>query len=398
MMSLIKPFAALRAPADLVADVIAPPYDVISSVEAKQFAANKPSNILHVSKAQIDLADDADPHAAPTHEKARQNLMTLLHQQTLSQDLQDCYYAYQLSSNTHSQTGIIAAVSVAAYNDNLVCKHELTQPKKQRDRAQLMIETKVQTGPVILAYQQHQALDELIAQTTQSTPDVDIVDHDQVQHRLWVISNPTIIDKISALVNSIGKLYIADGHHRCAAAAYTAEQLKTPESQHILAALFPHSRLKILGYHRVIKDEQFNIDMLTDKFNVKKMNHPFEPSNTREFGLYHQHQWYRITIDDSDNENVLDAELLNTLIIQPIFHIDNIQQDPRIDFMGGQNALINIVERVDSGAANIGITLAPTTMEQIMTVADNNGTMPTKSTWFEPKMADGLVLMTLGEL
>ena len=393
VMSLIKPFKALRPTDEYVADVIAPPYDVISSDEARKFAANKPWNILHVSKAEIDLPTDADSYSDAVYQKAKENLAAAIAKHIFKQDDLASFYIYRQISDSHQQTGIVCLVSVDAYLDNRVRKHEHTQPKKQQDRSDQIIATRSQTGPVMLAHHTDAGLNKLVENITAAKASVDVTATDAVQHQLWQVTDLDQIITITSLVDKLGALYIADGHHRSAAAANAAKILKSPASQYFLGVIFPEDQLQILGYHRVVKDlgglsaEQF-LDKLKH-YQVSQSDAPVHPNKPRNFGFYAEGKWYQLHYNNSETTD-LDADLLNHTIFAPILNIKDIRSDNRIEFVGGHDAVKKIQQLVDDGVMKAGFLLCPTQMHEIISVADQNGIMPTKSTWFEPKLADGL--------
>lgn len=392
-MSLIKPFKALRPATEYVAEVIAPPYDVISSEEARQYAKGKPWSILHVSKAEIDLPAEIDTYSEQVYQKAKENLASAITKNIYRQDEAASYYIYRQISATHQQTGIVCLVAVEGYDGNRVRKHEHTQPKKEQDRTEQIVATRAQTGPVMLTHHTHEGLQQLVATITATKPNVDVTATDAVQHQLWPVTDAKLLSQITSFVDELGALYIADGHHRTAAAVNTAKILKTPESQYFLGVIFPEDQLQILGYHRVLKDlaglsvEQFLQHL--KHFNITQCDTAVQPKQNRTFGFYAEGQWYQLQYKNSDS-TALDADLLNHTIIEPILNIKDIRNDNRIEFVGGQTAIKKIQQLVDTGVMKAGFILCPTQMQDIISVADQHGIMPTKSTWFEPKLADGL--------
>lgn len=393
---LIQPFNALRPNPQFIQDVIAPPYDVINREQAAEFAHNKPNNILHVSKAEIDLPKDADPYSDSTYQLAQKKLSQLCQENILIQDEQPCYYLYQIESPHHTQTGLVCGVSVDAYNTNRVRKHEHTRPQKEIDRCRLMTVTQAQTGPVILSYPDQKALRTLWETRQAEPPDVSVKDAQGLTHRVWLIRQQT--DVITQHFDAMDALYIADGHHRCAAAARVAQALGSQASHYFLAALFPESELHILGYHRVVRDlNGLSLAALLEqcgaRYFVSKAMGPVLPEQPGEVGLYAEHSWYRLTYRGQPAH--LDAEQLSQSILAPILGITDIRSDSRIDFVGGFDSTHIIEDRVNAGEMAVGFTLYPTQMSDIVHIADQGGVMPPKSTWFEPKLADGLFVRSL---
>lgn len=393
LMSLIKPFRALRPADEYVAEVIAPPYDVISSEEARKFSAGKPWNILHTSKAEIDLPLGTNTYSAEVYKKAKQNLDAAIEQKIYCQDDADSFYIYRQISESHQQTGIVCLVSVEGYLDNRVRKHEHTQPKKEQERTDQIVATHAQTGPIMLAHHSHEALHRLVETISLSAPTVDVEATDGVTHQLWQVSDLDSINKITEHVDELGILYIADGHHRTAAAANASTSLNSSESRYFLGVIFPEEQLQILGYHRVVKDlGGLTLDDFLNQlkhYDIFDADSPVQPAKNKSFGFYCENKWYQLSFNDSGNSE-LDADLLNSTILEPVLNIKDIRIDSRIEFVGGHMATQKIQQLVDDGIMKAGFVLHPTQMSELIAVSDQHGIMPTKSTWFEPKLADGL--------
>ncbi len=406
-MPLIRPFAGLRPTENYTTEVAAPPYDVMNAQEAKAQAAGHPWSFLHISRPEIDLPEGTDPYAPEVYAKAKENLQHMLDQGILKQDPQACFYIYRLTMGTHSQTGVVGAASVTAYDNGRIKKHEFTRPIKEDDRVRQIEALNAQTGPVFLVYPSTLELDSLLANCSDSTPDIDI-SRDGVRHELWVLTVLDVVMQLEKLLDALPALYVADGHHRSAAAARVAATKRQNNPQHtgeeaynyFLAVTFPHTQLQILDYNRLIKDinglpEAEFWNQLKTEWQVEISSLPVRPTQRAEFGLYLNNTWYRLNLDPNkipdDPVKRLDVSLLADYLLAPILGITDQRRDPRIDFVGGIRGLKVLEQRVNSGEMRMAISLYPTSMEDLMAVADAGEVMPPKSTWFEPKLADGLV-------
>jgi len=402
-MPLIRPFAGLRPVPERAQDVVAPPYDVLNSEEARQRAAGRPWSFLHISKAEIDLPADTDPYDAAVYAKAADNMRRMVSEGVLKRDAKPCYYVYRLVMGEHVQTGLVAAASVADYDSNRIRKHEFTRPAKEDDRVRQIEALNAQTGPVLLAYRSDPGVDALIESVTSGTPEYDLAADDGIRHVFWVLSDQALIDRLSREFDRMPALYIADGHHRSAAASRVAASLGgSPEamSSYFLAVIFPHKQMKILDYNRVVKDLNGHsvaelLEKIAGAFDVVQENQPVSPRRAGEFGMYVDGRWYRLAIHSGrvpdDPVARLDVSLLADNLLAPLLGISDPRRDPRIDFVGGIRGLAELEKRVDSGEMAVAFSLFPTSMEDLMAVADASEVMPPKSTWFEPKLADGLV-------
>lgn len=407
-MSLIRAFAGLRPQPEHTAAVLAPPYDVLSSDEARSMAANRPHSFLHISKPEIDLPPATDPYSSAVYAKGAENLQSLIAAHILKADAQPCYYLYALQMGTHRQIGLVAVANVDDYDSNRIRKHELTRPDKEDDRVRQIDALNAQTGPVFLAYQQHTGLDELMARVCAAKPEVDVTTPDGIIHQLWVIADAAEVDYITQNFDQMPQLYIADGHHRSAAASRVAAQRRASNPHHtgeeaynyFLVVIFPDNQLKILDYNRVIKDlngltaPEF-LAKLSPAFSVTPSAEIVKPQQAGEFGMYLAGQWYCLKIQPSlipsDPVASLDVSLLADNLIAPVLGITDQRRDKRIDFVGGIRGLGELEKRVNSGEMAVAFALHPTSMHALMAVADAGQIMPPKSTWFEPKLADGLV-------
>ena len=407
-MPLIQPFRGLRPTAGRAADVAAPPYDVLSSDEARERATGRPWSFLHVSKPEIDLPPETDIYSPAVYAKAVENLQKTIAAGVLARDEQACYYAYRLTMGEHVQTGLVAAASVAAYDVNRIRKHEFTRPDKEDDRVRQIEALNAQTGPVLLAYPAAQEADALLAQASAGTPDADVTAPDGIRHTIWVVRPSTqgaLIARITAVFDAMPALYIADGHHRSAAASRVAAARRKAgaeqASDYFLAVIFPHHEMKIMDYNRVVKDlnglgEEAFLARVAERYTVTPAAGQVRPAQPGECGLYLRGKWFRIAIKPElvpahDPVARLDVSLLSENLLGPILGIADLRRDKRIDFVGGMRGLGELEKRVDSGEMAVAFAMFPTRMEDLMAVADSNNVMPPKSTWFEPKLADGLV-------
>ena len=404
-MPLIRPFAGLRPAAGRAEDVVAPPYDVLSTAEARVRASGRPWSFLHISKPEIDLPEDTDPHASEVYEQAASNLQNMLQQGILVRDPGPCYYVYRLVMGEHRQTGLVAAASVAAYNSNRIRKHEFTRPDKEDDRVRQIEALNAQTGPVLLACESQAEVDALLESVTTAVPDIDLKADDGIGHMLWVVRDQALIDRISDAFNAMKALYIADGHHRSAAASQVAAGRGDDEAAAwFLTVIFPHRQMQILDYNRVVRDlaglstESF-LARVANRFQVTPSAVAVHPQGPGNFGMYLAGQWYQLMIHPdkipSDPVGRLDVSLLADQLLAPVLGIEDPRRDTRIDFVGGIRGLAELVKRVDSGEMAVAFSMHATRMEDLMAVADAGEVMPPKSTWFEPKLADGLVSLVL---
>ena len=408
-MSLIRPFAGLRPAPNRAADVIAPPYDVLSSDEARARAVGKPWSFLRISKAEIDLPPSTDPYSPAVYAKARENFDRLLKEDVLLRDPEPYYYFYRLVMGSHAQVGLVAAASVAAYESGRIRRHEFTRPGKEDDRVRQIAALNAQTGPVFLTYRHNEKIDVMAEIVTRGKPDVDVTAADGVRHSLWIAHDRKLIKALTEAFEALDRLYIADGHHRAAAAARVAASRKATNPKHtgeeaydyFLAVIFPDDQVQILDYNRTVKDlnglapEAF-LRKLGEAFSVQPEAGAVRPVRAGEFGMYLKGQWYRLTIKPervpaNDPVQRLDVSLLQDHLLAPVLGIGDPRRDPRMDFVGGIRGLKELARRVDSGEMAVAFALFPTSVHDTMAVADANEVMPPKSTWFEPKLADGLV-------
>ena len=411
-MPLILPFAGLRPVPEHAADVVAPPYDVLNTAEARERARGRPWSFLHISKPEIDLPEDTDPHAPEVYAKGAENLARLIDEGILIREDRPVYYLYRLVMGDHQQVGLVAAASVADYESNRIRKHEFTRPDKETDRVRQIDALNAQTGPVFLTYRHDDTVDALAQRIMANPPLYDLTADDGVRHTFWIIDDPQTIDTLTRTFDAMDHLYIADGHHRSAAAARVARQRREAgqgggAADYFLAVLFPDNQMQILDYNRVVRDlnglsPAAFLDAVGEAFEVSPADGPVRPARAGEFGLYLDGQWYRLTIrperiPSDDPVKRLDVSLLQDNLIAPILGITDPRRDARIDFVGGIRGLGELEKRVDSGEMQVAFSLHPTRMADLMAVADAEQVMPPKSTWFEPKLADGLVSHVLDE-
>jgi len=410
-MITIHPFKALRPEAQHAKQVASRPYDVLNSKEAKIEAQGNPSSFLHITKSEIDLQDNIDIHSQQVYNKAKDNLDAFISRNILFRESKPCYYIYQLIMNGRSQTGLVCGSSVDDYEKDLVKKHEFTRPEKEQDRINHITTTGAQTGNVFLAYRNVDEIDALISKwQKEKNPVYDLLADDNIQHSIWIINDTDTISLISELFKTkVPFTYIADGHHRAASAAKVRKALgkKATEGADIfLTTLFPSNQLYIMDYNRVVKDlngltEADFLEKLQGSFTVDKADMAFSPANLHEFGLYIGKKWYRLTAKENayttDPIGILDVTILQNNLLDPILGIKDQRTDQRIDFVGGIRGLDELEKRVDSGEMALAISLHPVSIQQLFDIADSGNVMPPKSTWFEPKLRDGLLTHLINE-
>jgi uncharacterized protein (DUF1015 family) len=407
-LTLIRPFRALRPVPARAREVLAPPYDVLTSAEARERARGRPWSFLHVSKAEIDLPQGTDPYSDAVYAKAAENLERMVAERVLVRDARPHYYAYRTLWQGRRQTGLACVASLDAYNmapeaNGRIRKHELTTPVKEQDRVRQIEALNAQTGPVMMAYPQAPDIDRLLKRATERDPDVAVTADDDVAHELWVIADAAPIEELTRAFEALPALYIADGHHRSAAAARVAAARGGGEGSHnyLLSVVFPHHTMVILDYNRVVRDlggrspEAF-LAAVAERFAVAPAAKPVRPASAREFGMYLAGRWHLLKlapeqVPAADPLGRLPISLLEANLIRPLLGIADQRTDRRIDFVGGARGLGELARRVDGGEMAVAFSLFPTSMDDLMAVADAGGIMPPKCTWFEPKLADGMV-------
>jgi len=402
-MITLKPFAALRPQTALAASVAARPYDVLNSQEAAEEAQGNPNSFLHVTKAEINLPAGTDIHSQSVYDQAKQNLEAMIRKEALFQESKPCYYIYELVMNGRSQTGLVALSSVADYNNDLIKKHEFTRPEKEKDRIDHMRTIRAQTGNVFLAYREVADMDRLIEHWKQAhSPVYSFTASDEITHRIWVVDMRETVEAITHIfAEQVPATYIADGHHRAASAAKVADQLPdSDDAKFFLTTFFPANQLAILDYNRVIKDLNGHSDgdllsALQDDFTLTRETEPVKPAHPHEFGMYLNKNWYRLQARPGtwteDPIGVLDVSILSERVLNKLLGVRDQRTDKRIDFVGGIRGLNELVKRVDGGEMAIAFSLYPVSIHQLFDIADSGSVMPPKSTWFEPKLRDGLL-------
>ncbi|OQA99827.1 MAG: hypothetical protein BWY22_00266 [Bacteroidetes bacterium ADurb.Bin217] len=414
-MPTLKPFKAFRPKADVAQQIASRPYDVLNSDEAKQEAGTNDLSFYHVIKPEIDLPAHIDVHSQPVYDKAKENLQHLIVSGVLLQDAKPCYYIYAQTMNGKTQYGIVGGASVEDYENNIIKKHELTRPDKEEDRMNHVRYTNFNAEPVFFAFKNHVEIDMIIHDAILLDPIYNFVSQDGVGHHVWIIENDAKIKRIEYLFkHEIDYLYVADGHHRTAAAALVGAERRKNNPNHtgneeynfFLSVNFPANQLTIIDYNRVVTDlnglsvDEF-IAKLQTSFDVEhKGTQIYKPTVLHNFALYVEGNWYSLTaktgtFNDADPIGVLDVTILTEQILSPILNIEDLRRSTRIDFVGGIRGLGELQKRVDSGEMKAAFALFPVSMEQLMAIADNDCIMPPKTTWFEPKLRSGLLLHSL---
>jgi uncharacterized protein (DUF1015 family) len=407
---LIQPFAGLRPAAGRADDVAAPPYDVLSTEEARVRADGRPLSFLHISKPEIDLPGDTDPYDAAVYAKGAENLQRMIDDGVLIRDDAPAYYVYRMTMDGHVQTGVVGAAPVASYDENRVRKHEFTRPAKEDDRVRQIDAVDAQTGPVLVVFKPEDRVGELLAGIAAGVPTYDVQwgseggagSAPNVRHTIWAVTDAGKVAELREAFAALDLLYIADGHHRSAAASRVAAARPGDAlAQSFLIVAFPADELKILDYNRVVRDlggldAAGLLARVGEAFTVEKSDSEAKPAKPHEFGMYLDGAWYRLTTksppaDDAPALERLDVQVLSDLLLEPMLGIGDPRTDPRIDFVGGIRGLGELERRVDSGEMAAAFALYPTSIGDLMAVADAGEVMPPKSTWFEPKLADGLV-------
>ncbi len=410
-MAIVKPFRGLRPVKEYAEKVASPPYDVINSEEARELVSNAPYSFLHITKPEIDVAPDTDIYSQSVYEKGVENLQKLRDNQILVQDKKPCFYLYQQVMGDHKQLGLVAGASVEEYDADKIKKHELTRVEKEDDRLKHILSLSAQTGPVFLTYRAKPAINKFLQRLIEDDPEYDFTTPDDIRHTFWVVSNEDAIKRIQDDFAEIPELYVADGHHRSAAASRACATLKSKNPGHtgaepynfFLTVIFPHNQMQILDYNRVVKDlnnlsKEDYLQRITKKFLVREFSDkiPYQPSVRHDFGMYLDGIWYRLsaipgTWKENDPQERLDVSILYENLLKPVLDIGDPRKDKRIDFVGGMRGLDELKRRVDSGEMSVSFSVFPTKIEDLLAIADAGLIMPPKSTWFEPKLRSGLV-------
>ena len=415
-MAIVKPFRGVRPPKEYVAQVASKPYDVLNSEEARAEAEGNEKSLYHIIKPEIDFEPGTDEHDPKVYAKAVENFRKFQENGWLVQDAKPCYYIYAQTMAGRTQYGFVVAASVADYMTGRIKKHELTRRDKEEDRMKHVRNNRANVEPVFFTFPDNESLEQILKQETAKEPTYDFVADDGFGHTFWVIDSDETIAKITSLFADIPNMYIADGHHRSAAAALVgAEMAKnnpnhtgSEEYNYFLAVCFPASHLKVMDYNRVVKDlnglttDEF-INRLEDNFVVEmKGTEIFKPEHLHGFSLYIDGRWYSLTAkpgtyNDDDPIGVLDVTISSDLILRDILGITDLRSDKRIDFVGGLRGLGELKRRVDSGEMRMALALYPVTMRQIIDIADSGNIMPPKTTWFEPKLRSGIIIHKLDD-
>jgi uncharacterized protein (DUF1015 family) len=406
-MARVHPFRALRPAPERAAAVSSVPYDVVSTEEARQLASGNPLSFLHVTRSEIDLPADTDPYSAQVYEKARQNLERLRRDAPLVEEEVPSLYFYRLRMGAHEQTGLAGCFSVDEYENDIIKKHERTRRDKEDDRTRHIIELRAQTGVVFLTYKAASDVDRIQRTVTSGTPLYDFAASDGVHHTIWRAGQ----DETKALVDAFGRipaLYIADGHHRAASAARTRTELRTrgggaSEADTFIAVAFPDNQMQVLPYNRTVKDlagrtpDQF-LQALRERFTVT--DGPPSPARKGQVSMYLAGRWYTLDLakaepEDASRASSLDVARLQRNVLEQLLAIGDVRSDKRIDFIGGARGTAALEQAVNSGKAAVAFSMFPVTVDDLMVVSDAGGIMPPKSTWFEPKLRDGLLIHTI---
>lgn len=410
----IKAFRGFRPVESKVRNVASRPYDVLDSDEAREEAKDNPWSFLNVVKPEITLPPETDHYSKEVYEAGKNNFQKLVNEGVFIQDQDECLYIYELTMNGRAQNGIVACASVDDYMEGRIKKHELTRPDKETDRKNHVRVSMMNAEPVFFAYPANQLLDDVVATIKKSKPSYSFVTDDDIKHRFWVVNNREQIASIITAFEKIPATYVADGHHRTAAAALVGDDLRKENPNHtghepynyFLAVHFPDDELSILDYNRVVKDLNGHtpksfLEGLTTSFIVeKKGKNAHRPSRLHEFGMYLAGEWYSLQAkqgmyNDDDAIGVLDVTILSERVLKPLLNIHDLRTDKRIDFVGGMRGLSELERRVDSGEMAVAFALYPVSMQQLIDIADSGKIMPPKTTWFEPKLRSGLVVHSL---
>ena len=411
-MVRVKPFAAIRPPKDLVTEVAAPPYDVLNSEEALAMAGEK--SLLHITKPEIDFSPIAGEHEQRTYDKAVENFKLWKERGWLVREDKEKYYVYAQTMGKRTQYGLVLCAHTDDYASGVIKKHELTRKDKEDDR---MVHVRIQNAniePVFFAYKDNAELQAIVAKTTAGKPEYQFVDENKFTHTFWVIDDDSTIARITEIFTTqVDAFYVADGHHRTAAAARVGAEKKAQNPHHtgdeeynfFMAVCFPESELAIIDYNRVVKDlngltEEGLLKALEEDFELSAASEPYNPTGLHNFSMYLGGKWYSLTAkpgryDDSDPIGVLDVTILSKLVLDKILGIKDLRTDKRIDFVGGIRGLGELSRRVDSGEMKVAFALYPVSMAQLIRIADTGNIMPPKTTWFEPKLRSGLAIHSL---
>ena len=413
-MAKIRPFKGIRPPKEFVSQVVSRPYDVLNSEEAREEAKGNEKSLYHIIKPEIDFPEGTSEYDPKVYEKAAENFQKFQDNGWLVQDEKENYYVYAQTMNGRTQYGLVVCANVDDYMTGKIKKHELTRRDKEEDRMKHVRVNNANIEPVFFAYPDNKQLDEIVAAVIKNEPEYDLVTSDGIGHTFWVISDDAVIAQITEAFAKMPYMYIADGHHRSAAAALVGDEKRKNNPNHkgdeeynyFLAVCFPDNQLNIIDYNRVVKDlnglteEQF-LEALGKNFTVeKKGSEIYKPNKLHNFSLYLSGEWYSLTAkpgtyDDNDPIGQLDVTVSSKLILDEILGIKDLRSDKRIDFVGGIRGLGELKKRVDSGEMKVALALYPVSMKQLISIADSGNIMPPKATWFEPKLRSGFIVHKL---
>ncbi len=407
-MAVFRPFKAYRPTKEHAAEVAAKPYDVLNSEEAREEVKGHPLSFLHVGKPEIDLDPSINLYDPQVYQKGKDNLQKLIKDGVLVEDPENYFYVYAQTMNGRTQYGLVGCASVDDYWNDVIKKHEKTRQEKEEDRSEHVRVTNAHTGPIFLTYRDVDEVNILVSKVVANPPENDIVTQDGIRHQTWIIKDPDMIKRIYEIFNSVDYLYVADGHHRSAAAGIVGRERQKDNPNHtgneeynfFLSVLFPASHLFIMDYNRVIKDlnglsqEEF-LNRMSRHFIFEKVDEQYKPTQKGEMGMYMGHQWYKVTakkplLENEDPVEKLDVAILQKYVLSDILGIEDPRTSKRIDFVGGIRGLSELEKRVNSGEMILAFAMYPTSVEELMSIADAGKIMPPKSTWFEPKLRDGL--------
>lgn len=413
-MATVRPFKAIRPKKDLAEKVAALPYDVMNSDEAREMVKDNPYSFLHIDKAEIDLDRNIDLYDKRVYEKASENLMNMIKNHIMESDEKPYLYIYRQIMNGKEQTGIVGCTSIDEYINNIIKKHEFTRADKEQDRINHVDYCNANTGPIFLTYKAVDEIDEIVMKWTEKQPEYNFVSEDGISHIVWVINDEKTIDRISSLFKRVQYLYIADGHHRAASAVKVGikrreqnpEYTGNEEFNFFLSVIFPDKDLHIMDYNRVVKDlnglsSKEYMEKVSEKFDICEYGgkEPYRPEIKHTYGMYLDGEWYKLTVkegtyDPEDPVDRLDVSILQKNLLNPILGIEDPRTDKRIDFVGGIRGLKELEKRVAEGM-KVAFSMYPTSINELMDIADAGKVMPPKSTWFEPKLRSGLFIHKL---
>lgn len=407
-MPVFRPFKAFRPATGKAADIAALPYDVMNSEEARKMVEGKPLSFLRVGKPEVTLESGIDVYSETVYNRAKENLQKLIDDGNLVKDDEDYIYLYAQTMDGRTQYGLVGCAAVEDYLNNKIKKHEFTRPVKEEDRCNHVRYTNAQTGPIFLTYRDIDEVNQWLESIKNSTPDNDHIAEDGIRHTSWVIKDKSLINKLQSRMAEVDSFYVADGHHRSAAAAIVGKERADAnpdnkgdeEYNFFLSVLFPASELFIMDYNRVVKDlnghsEDEFFEKLKENYSISKVDGKYKPEEKCNFGLYMDKQWYKLDAKDElksieDPVEKLDVAILQKTVLSNILGIDDPRTSERIDFIGGIRGLGELERRVDNGEMKLAISMFPTSIDELMDIADAGEVMPPKSTWFEPKLRDGL--------